>query len=79
VNASIGNTFQSGGKVISLAGSGAQLLNQLRGVLFTAALAVCATFVILKVVDAFVGLRVTVEEEDSGLDLTQDRESAYND
>lgn len=79
VNPSIANTFQIGGKVISLAGSGAQLLNQFRGVLFTVALAASATFIILKVVDAVVGLRVTVEEEDSGLDLSQHGESAYND
>ncbi|HWD91023.1 MAG TPA: ammonium transporter [Verrucomicrobiae bacterium] len=79
VNASIGDTFHSGGKIISLAGSAAQFVNQLRGVLFTAALAGVATFVILKLVDAVVGLRVTIEEEDSGLDLTQHGESAYND
>jgi Amt family ammonium transporter len=79
VNASIANTFQSGGKVLSLAGSPAQLLNQFRGVLFTATLAASATFLILKVVDALVGLRVSPEEEDSGLDLTQHGESAYND
>lgn len=79
VNASIGDTFHVGGKAISLAGSPAQLLNQCRGVLFTAALAGGATFLILKLVNALVGLRVTVEEEDSGLDLTQHGESAYND
>lgn len=79
VNAAIASTFQSGGKVVSLAGSPAQLLNQLRGVLLTAALAALATFVILKAVDALVGLRVTAEEEHSGLDLTQHGESAYND
>jgi Amt family ammonium transporter len=79
VNASIANTFQSGGKMLSLAGSPAQLLNQFRGVLFTATLAASATFLILKVVDALVGLRVSPEEEDSGLDLTQHGESAYND
>jgi Amt family ammonium transporter len=79
VNAPIGNTFQSGGKIISLAGGSAQLINQLRGVLFTAALAALATFVIIKFVNATVGLRVSAEEEDSGLDLTQHGESAYND
>jgi Amt family ammonium transporter len=79
VNAAIGNTFLAGGKVISLAGSAAQLVNQIRGVLFTAALAGGATFVILKLVNALVGVRVTAEEEDSGLDLTQHGESAYND
>jgi ammonium transporter, Amt family len=79
VNASIATTFQSGGKVISLAGGGAQLMNQIRGVLFTAALAAAATFVILKGVDLLVGLRVSPEEEDTGLDLTQHGENAYND
>jgi Amt family ammonium transporter len=79
VNASISSTFQSGGKIISLAGSAVQFVNQLRGVLFTAALAGFATFAILKFVNATVGLRVTAEEEDSGLDLTQHGESAYND
>jgi Amt family ammonium transporter len=78
VNTAIGNTFQSGGKAVSLAGSPAQLINQFRGVLFTVALAAAATFVILKLVDALVGLRVSPEDEDSGLDLTQHGESAYN-
>jgi ammonium transporter, Amt family len=79
VNAPIASTFQSGGKIISLVGSSGQFMNQLLGILFTAALAAAATFVILKVIDATVGLRVSVEEEDSGLDLTQHGESAYND
>jgi ammonium transporter, Amt family len=79
VNAAIGNTFQSGGKAISLAGSSMQLMNQLRGIAFTVVLAGVATYLILKLVDAVVGLRVSPEEEDSGLDLTQHGESAYND
>ena len=79
VNAAIGDTYQVGGKIISLAGSSAQLLNQCRGLLFTAALAACATFILIKFVDAVIGLRVSAEDEDSGLDLTQHGESAYND
>jgi len=79
VNPAIGGTFQSGGKIVSLAGGAAQFVNQLRGVLFTAALAGTATFLLLKLVNATVGLRVTAEDEDSGLDLTQHGESAYND
>jgi Amt family ammonium transporter len=79
VNAAIGNTFTAGGKVISLAGSPAQLGNQFRGLIFTVVLAAAGTYVILKVVGALAGLRVTPEEEDSGLDLTQHGESAYND
>ena len=79
VNPAIASTFQSGGKIVSLAGSVGQLVNQIRGVFFTAALAGVATFVLLKLVNATVGLRVTAEDEDSGLDLTQHGESAYND
>jgi len=79
VNGAIGNTFHSGGSVVSLAGSGLQLANQARGVIFTMALAGAGTFIILKFVDAIVGLRVSPEEEHSGLDLTQHGESAYND
>jgi Amt family ammonium transporter len=79
VNASIATTFKSSGKVVSLAGGATQLLNQFRGVLFTIVFAAAATFIILKLVDAVVGLRVTAEDEDSGLDLTQHGESAYND
>jgi Amt family ammonium transporter len=79
VNAGIATTFMSSGKVVALTGGPTQLVNQLRGLLFTVALAALATFLILKLVDALVGLRVSVEEEDSGLDLTQHGESAYND
>jgi Amt family ammonium transporter len=79
VNGAIATTFKSGGKVVSLEGSTGQLLRQSCGVLFTAALAAVATYLILKLVNAIVGLRVTAEEEDSGLDLTQHGESAYND
>ena len=79
VNAAIGNTFTAGGKVVSLAGSPAQLGHQWLGLLFTVVLAAAGTFLILKLVGALAGLRVTPEEEDSGLDLTQHGESAYND
>ncbi len=40
-------------------------------------LAIVGTFVILKVVDAVVGLRVTDEDEMAGLDLSQHSETAY--
>jgi Amt family ammonium transporter len=79
VNASIANTFQSSGKVIALTGSAQQVVNQFRGVAFTVVLAGAGTFFLLKVVDLFVGLRVSAEDEDAGLDLTQHGESAYND
>ena len=79
VNGAIATTYRTGGQVISLAGGLAQFKNQLIGVLFTATLAAGATFLILKLVDAVVGLRLSAEDEHSGLDLTQHGESAYND
>jgi Amt family ammonium transporter len=38
-----------------------------------------ATFLLLKLVNALVGLRVSEEDETMGLDLSQHGESAYND
>ena len=38
---------------------------------------IVVTFILLKVVDAIVGLRVPDEEEVVGLDITQHEESAY--
>ena len=68
-----------GGQTISLAGSTAQFLNQLKGVCFTMVFAGVGTFIILKIVGVVAGLRVTEEEETMGLDLSQHGESAYND
>jgi Amt family ammonium transporter len=79
VNAALAGTFSVGGKFISLAGSPAQFVNQLRGLAFTAVFAAAGSFVLLKIVGFLVGLRVSPEEEGSGLDLTQHGESAYND
>ena len=79
VNPLIANTFKKGDQVVSLAGSGGQLVNQLIGIGVTAALSAVATFLILAALKATIGLRVTDEEEFVGLDLTQHGESAYND
>jgi len=40
-------------------------------------LAVVATWIVLKIVDAVVGLRVSEEDEVAGLDLSQHSETAY--
>lgn len=79
VNPAIATTFQSNGQAVSLAGSAAQLFNQIKGVLFTAVLSGLATFVILKLINAAVGLRVGPDQEDLGLDLSEHDEKAYND
>ena len=60
-----------------LAGNPAQLWKQLAAIGATIALAVPVTFGILKLVDALLGLRVTAEDEVTGLDLSQHSESAY--
>ena len=54
-----------------------QISNQLVGVGVAIALAVVGTVVVLKVVDALIGLRVPAEHEVEGLDLTQHGEEAY--
>jgi ammonium transporter, Amt family len=58
-------------------GNPGQLWTQVVAVLATYALAIVGTVVILKIVDALVGLRVTEEDEVSGLDLSQHSETAY--
>jgi Amt family ammonium transporter len=78
VNPAIASTFQANGAIVSLAGGFPQFFNQLRGVLSTIALAVAVTFVALKVIDAVIGLRVDVEDESVGLDLSEHGERAYN-
>jgi len=78
VNPAIASTFQVNGAAVSLAGSLGQLGNQVIGVLFTAVFAGGITFVLLKIVDAVIGLRVDIEDESVGLDLTQHGERAYS-
>jgi Amt family ammonium transporter len=57
---------------------GGQVFTQLIGVAATVAWTVIVTFVILKLVDAVVGLRVSEEQETDGLDISQHEEKAYN-
>ena len=64
------------GLSVSLAGGLHQFGNQLIGVLFTVVFAAVATFILIKIVDAVVGLRVDQEDESIGLDLTQHGERA---
>jgi Amt family ammonium transporter len=59
-------------------GNPGQLWAQVVAVLATYVLAAVMTAVILKVVDALVGLRVSEEDEVAGLDLSQHSETAYS-
>jgi len=69
VNSAIAGKFEGGM---------AQLWNQAKAVGTSWILAAVATFVILKVIDATIGLRVSEEDETQGLDVTQHGEEAYN-
>jgi Amt family ammonium transporter len=60
-----------------LAGNPQQLVIQLVAVGITVAYTVVVTWGLLKLVDVFVGLRVTPEEEVAGLDVSQHGERAY--
>jgi ammonium transporter, Amt family len=61
-----------------LAGGGMALLGkQALATAVTAAFAFVGSLVLLKIVDALAGLRVTEHEERVGLDLTQHREAGY--
>ena len=57
---------------------GKQVLVQLSGVLATLLWSSVITFVVLKVSDAVVGMRVTAEEETEGLDTVLHNEKGYN-
>jgi len=61
-----------------LAGNAKQLLIQAIGVGATIVYAVVVSWILLKIVDATIGLRVSPEEEEQGLDWTQHGESGYN-
>ena len=56
---------------------GVQFIIQLKATLITMAFSFVASYILLKLVDAVIGLRVTEHEERVGLDLTQHKESGY--
>ncbi|MEE8575589.1 MAG: ammonium transporter [Thermodesulfobacteriota bacterium] len=58
-------------------GNSKQLLIQVIAVVATIVMAAVITFIILKIVDAVVGLRVTNDAEAQGLDLSQHGERGY--
>ena len=57
---------------------GGQLLVQLIGAVATLVWCGIATFVILKIVNIAVPLRVSAEDENQGLDITMHDERGYN-
>jgi len=57
---------------------GKQVMIQLTGVLATAAWCGLVTYVLLKLIDAVLGLRVNTEQETEGLDTVLHNETGYN-
>jgi Amt family ammonium transporter len=71
---SSGNVLASG----LIEGNVHQLLNQLVGVSIAWGLGIVGTLAILFFVDKLIGLRVSQEQENQGLDLSQHGEEGYN-
>jgi len=74
------NDSQINGKVLPLGlvdGHPGQILNQAIGVAIAMTLAVVGTFIILKVCDLVIGVRVNADDEEQGLDLSQHGEEGY--
>ncbi len=65
------------GKKGLIDGNAGQVLTQLWGCLVAIAWCAIATFAILKIIDALVGLRVTTEEEVEGLDINLHGETVH--
>jgi Amt family ammonium transporter len=61
-----------------LEGNVGQFFNQAAGVLITIVIAGVGTYIILKIVNAIIGLRVSENDEITGLDLSQHGEEGYN-
>jgi Amt family ammonium transporter len=78
VNPAIAATYHVAGAPLSLAGGAGQFVNQLKAVAFTIALSGGTSYILLKLVDKTVGLRVDIEDESVGLDVSQHGERAYN-
>ncbi len=61
----------------ALEGNWAQLVSQLASIGIAAVYSIVVTLILLKILDATIGLRVTQEEELQGLDLSQHGEEGY--
>ena len=64
-----------GGASGLIEGNGAQVLTQLYGIAATVVYSAVATFIILMIVKAVMGLRVSEDEEREGMDIRQHGES----
>jgi len=73
----VADPLVSGGKVMGLLEGGSVLTAQIAATAVTVVLAAAVTFVLLKILDATMGLRVSQAEEVQGLDLSQHGEEGY--
>ncbi len=73
----VASTNLTGGSGGLLAGNAELLLAQVSAILAVAIYTVVVTMVLLVAIDRLIGLRVTPEEEDLGLDLTQHGQRGY--
>ena len=71
-------SVNAGGVDGLIAGSFTQLFIQMFGIVVVCGYAFAVSWIILKVVDVFIGLRVAAEAETQGLDFTEHSETAYN-
>jgi Amt family ammonium transporter len=69
--------YNEAGRDGLIAGNPAQMIPQVVGILAVGAYAAVVTWILLKIVDKIVGLRVPVPEEREGLDSTEHGETGY--
>jgi Amt family ammonium transporter len=77
-NSAINPIFGAGKATGLFEGNWRQPLNQLLGVAIAWTLSIVGTLIILFVVDKLIGLRVSVEDEREGLDISQHGEEGYD-
>ncbi len=80
-NSTVNAVFKDGDKVLPsglLEGNGKQVINQLIASLIAVAFGVIGSLVLLFLIDKTIGLRVSGEDEITGLDLSQHGEEGYN-
>jgi Amt family ammonium transporter len=77
-NSVINPIFGAGKPTGLLEGNWHQLLNQIVGVALAWGISIVGTLVILFIVDKLIGLRVSEDDERTGLDLSQHGEEGYD-
>ncbi len=80
-NSTVNAVFKNGDKILPsglLEGNGKQVINQLIASLIAAAMGVIGSLILLFLIDKTIGLRVSGEDEITGLDLSQHGEEGYN-